>query len=51
MGGKPKKFPEIPTLQDYGVLQDGAFWEKFPSRPLPTRVSSSANPDKLKKKI
>jgi hypothetical protein len=50
-GRKPEKFPEIPTLQDYGVLQEGAFWNNFPSRPLPVRVSSSADPNKLEKKI
>jgi hypothetical protein len=50
-GKKPKKFPEIPTLQDYEVLQEGAFWDKFPSRPLPDRVSSSADPDKLEKRL
>jgi hypothetical protein len=48
---KLKKFPEIPTLQDYGVLQEGAFWDKFPSRSLPARVSSSADPDKLEEKL
>jgi hypothetical protein len=50
-GRKPKKFPEIPTLQDYGVLQEGAFWDSFPSRPLPVWVSSSTDPSKLEKKI
>ncbi len=48
---KLKKFPEIPTLQDYGVLQEGAFWDKFPSRSLPARVSTSADPDKLEEKL
>ncbi len=32
-------------------MQDGSFWEKFPSRPLPAKVSSSADPAKLEQKL
>jgi hypothetical protein len=50
-GKKAQKFPEIPSLPDYGVKQDGRFWERFPSRPLPAKVSSNASPDKLEQKL
>jgi hypothetical protein len=32
-------------------MQDGTFWKKFPFRPLPAKVSSNADPDKLEHKL
>jgi hypothetical protein len=41
-----KKFPDIPTLNQYGTGAPRIFWDKFPSNPIPnapeTRIDTTA---------
>jgi hypothetical protein len=41
---KPRKFPDIETLADYGSTPNENFWANFPTRDLPTSVAARANP-------
>ncbi len=44
---KPRKFPDIELLADYGSTPNENFWVNFPSRDLPTSVTARANPQAL----
>ncbi len=43
-----KKFPEIPTLETYGLSASKEFWANFPSNPLPSKPETRIDIEALK---
>jgi len=48
---KPSKFPNIPILSDYCINPDLFFWRHFPSKSLPTGVTTPIRINRLKNLI
>jgi hypothetical protein len=46
-----RKNPEIPVLNDYRIKAEKSFWEKFPSKNLPSKPTTKINIVKLEEKI
>lgn len=42
-----KKMPQIPSLTDYSRNPEPSFWESFPTRPLPSTISTKVNSNLL----
>ena len=38
-----KKMPHIPTLKDYSKIPESSFWDSFPTRPLPSVLTTKIN--------
>jgi hypothetical protein len=46
-----RKNPEIPVLNDYRIKAEKSFWEKFPSKNLPSKPTTKIDVIKLEEKI